>query len=223
MLAPCINDQLYGISGNNNLSQLLLAHPKRNLLNFASLLSGESFVAKPRVATNTQPVQQLPLRDEKEPRRFNDGKWAIQLRQLLNFRQTFGHCLVPHTFPPNPFLARWVKRQRRQYKLMMEGKHSTMTPERVRILNNTGFVWDSHEAIWKFRLHQLHQFKKIHGHCLVPSGYPAEPQLATWVKCQRRQYKLYSKDQSSGITAERIMTLNEIGFEWEIRSCRERN
>uniref|UniRef100_A0A7S4I127 Helicase-associated domain-containing protein n=1 Tax=Odontella aurita TaxID=265563 RepID=A0A7S4I127_9STRA len=43
--------------------------------------------------------------------------------------------------PAHPQLARWVKRQRYQYKLMSEGKRSTTTEERIRELERAGFVW----------------------------------------------------------------------------------
>eukprot|EP00540_Astrosyne_radiata_P003404 CAMPEP_0116844208 /NCGR_PEP_ID=MMETSP0418-20121206/12535_1 /TAXON_ID=1158023 /ORGANISM="Astrosyne radiata, Strain 13vi08-1A" /LENGTH=334 /DNA_ID=CAMNT_0004475085 /DNA_START=36 /DNA_END=1040 /DNA_ORIENTATION=- len=149
---------------------------------------------------------------------FHEEKWNARLKELIAYRKEHGDCLVPHTYNPNPQLARWVKRQRRQYKLMLEGRASTMTPERLKILNDIDFVWDSHEAAWHEKLNELNTYRKVHGNCLVPSNYKKNPQLATWVKCQRRQYKLYWEGRPSAMTPDRIVQLEKLGFEWEIRS-----
>ena len=151
-------------------------------------------------------------------RPYQAEKWQERFDELIIFRNEQGHCLVPHTFPANAALARWVKRQRYQYKLLQDGKQSSMTPDRIKILEEINFVWDSHEAAWQERLAELLEFKVENGNCLVPSNCPAQPQLATWVKCQRRQYKLYWEGRPSNMTVERIMILEKHGFEWELRS-----
>jgi len=110
-----------------------------------------------------------------------------------------------------------VKRQRRQYKLLQSGKPSTMTMDRVAILEDAGFVWDSHEVSWREKLQELILYRQKNGNCLVPSSYKKNSQLATWVKCQRRQYKLFCDGKPSGMTASRIEQLNAIDFCWEIR------
>lgn len=148
---------------------------------------------------------------------FHEEKWDQKLQELIDFRAANGHTLVPHTYDPNPQLARWVKRQRRQYKLMQAGKTSTMTPARVQILEQVGFVWDSHEVGWREKVQELDQYRSQHGDCLVPSSYRDNPQLATWVKCQRRQYKLYWEGKPAGMNPERIAELDRVGFCWEIR------
>ena len=93
---------------------------------------------------------------------------------------------VPHCYQKNIGLARWVKRQRYQYKLMIDGHQSTMTEERVKLLEDIGFIWDSHAATWEERLNELREYKRINGDCNVPSSYEKNPKLATWIKCQRR-------------------------------------
>lgn len=155
---------------------------------------------------------------------FHEEKWSFHYKELLQFKKETGHCLVPHTFPAKPHLARWVKRQRRQYKLRLEGnKNSTMTPERIDILNEIGFVWDSHEVIWNERFSQLVSFKQKVGHCRVPSYCKDCPQLASWVKCQRRQYKLFWEEgKGSSMTMDRIKLLNSIGFIWEVHPGRKK-
>mmetsp|Transcript_691 Transcript_691/g.1061 ORF Transcript_691/g.1061 Transcript_691/m.1061 type:complete len:268 (-) Transcript_691:298-1101(-) len=152
----------------------------------------------------------------------HEKKWNIYLEQLRDFKKTHGHCLVPHTFPENQHLARWVKRQRRQYKLMLKGQTSSnMTEERVDILNKEGFIWDSHDIIWRERFKQLFEYKNLYGHTRVPSSCcKGHPGLANWVKCQRRQHKLFLEGKRSSISAERTQLLNDVGFIWEVNNKR---
>eukprot|EP00553_Chaetoceros_curvisetus_P002123 CAMPEP_0204625150 /NCGR_PEP_ID=MMETSP0717-20131115/10898_1 /ASSEMBLY_ACC=CAM_ASM_000666 /TAXON_ID=230516 /ORGANISM="Chaetoceros curvisetus" /LENGTH=407 /DNA_ID=CAMNT_0051640773 /DNA_START=42 /DNA_END=1265 /DNA_ORIENTATION=+ len=160
-------------------------------------------------------------KDSKRFKPFHEEKWNEHLDQLRAFKKKFGHCLVPHTFPENQHLARWVKRQRRQYKLMLTGnKCSTMTQERVDILNDEGFIWDSHDIVWRERYNQLVEYKAKHGHTRVPSYCQENPQLASWVKCQRRQYKLFWEGKRSSMSAERTELLESIGFTWEVKKQR---
>merc|ERR1712159_188705 len=92
-------------------------------------------------------------------RAYQAENWTEKFEELLQFRDQHGHCLVPNCHPDNPALAQWTKRQRYQYKLKMDGKRSTITDERVRALDEAGFVWDSHKAVWAERLEELKEFK----------------------------------------------------------------
>lgn len=156
--------------------------------------------------------------DSQRFKRFHEEKWSHRYKELLVFHREFGHSAVPHTFPRNPQLARWVKRQRRQYKLRRDARPSTMTLERLQLLDSVGFVWDSHDVNWREKLMALDTFRSEHGHCNVPSNY-TDKKLATWVKCQRRQYKLHVDRKPSAMTEQRIRELENRGFEWEIRSA----
>jgi len=113
--------------------------------------------------------------------------WMEKYEELLDFRLSNGHCLVPNQYPANPSLAEWVKRQRYQYKLKGMGKHSSMSDDRVVALEKLGFVWNSHDAVWEERLKELKQYKNLFGNTNVPSKYEPNPQLAIWIKRQRRQ------------------------------------
>jgi hypothetical protein len=154
-------------------------------------------------------------------RPYQAGQWTEKFAELCEYRKKMGHCLVPHTYNENLALARWVKRQRYQYKLMVEGKASTMTEDRVKALEDIGFVWDSQGAAWGDRLEELRQFKEEFSHCNVPSNYSENPRLATWIKCQRRQYKLYTEGKPSNMTPQRVNELEKLGFEWELRSYKK--
>jgi len=166
----------------------------------------------------------------KHAQESNDGRfrcyqslmWNMRFNDLLEYQKRTGNCHVPLTYNDDPTLARWVKRQRYQYKAMMEGKFSTMTEERVKALEGIGFIWDSQGTVWRDRLRELIEFKRIHKHCNVPSNYSKNPSLAVWVKCQRRQYKLYKEGKPSTIVSQRIRDLEHIGFQWLLCSYHSR-
>jgi hypothetical protein len=93
-------------------------------------------------------------------------------KKLEQFQKENGHCLIPLNWSNNPSLAYWVKRQRYQFRMKREGKHSTLTEERQHLWEALGFVWDSHAAGWEERWKELGEFKERHGHCDVPKKYP---------------------------------------------------
>lgn len=122
------------------------------------------------------------------PRRFRiyqEDQWMVKYQELKDFVRRTGHTFVPHGVPEKNSLARWAKRQRYQLKLRSEGKESTMTDHRIALLDELGFVWSSHATIWEERLAELKQFQQDMGHCNVPSQYPINQKLATWVKVSR--------------------------------------
>ncbi|KAL3935649.1 MAG: hypothetical protein SGBAC_008869 [Bacillariaceae sp.] len=148
-------------------------------------------------------------------RQFYVEQWDTRYDDLIEYRKKNGHCCIPYDYPPNPSLARWVKRQRYQYKLYIEKLPSAMTKQRVQALDKLGFIWDARLAIWERRLAELKLFRAKHGHCNVPSTYQASKSFAAWMQSQRRQYKLHGTSRPTAIAQYRIEALNRLGFEWE--------
>lgn len=74
-------------------------------------------------------------------RRKGQPTWDLKFDELTEYCQEHGDCLVPTKYAENPALGRWVSTQRAQYKLMQENKPTTMTEERVKMLESLGFVW----------------------------------------------------------------------------------
>jgi hypothetical protein len=191
--------------------------------------------AKARIAAVSQMAAAVPVVPAAQPaddsdsdsgsgsgvlkyRQYQAENWSERYEALIEFRKNHGHCLVPNSYPEDVALAQWVKRQRYQYKLKQEGKRSTLSDERVEALENIGFVWDSHRAVWDERFNELIDYKRVNGNCNVPSRYTDNRQLAVWVKRQRRQYKFYRTNKPSSMTEERITRLESIGFEWDLRT-----
>merc|ERR1712125_110275 len=69
---------------------------------------------------------------------------------------------------------------------------------------------------------EIKEYSLKHGNCNVSSSYISchGSQLSSWVKCQRRQYKMFKENLACNMTKERISKLEGIGFEWELRRCR---
>lgn len=79
-----------------------------------------------------------------------DRLWYQRLEDLIQYKKQHGNCLVPLRYGLNPKLGRWVVTQRQQYHLkkiqdeegVEEGKmKSMMTEERMKTLEELGFVW----------------------------------------------------------------------------------
>jgi len=67
--------------------------------------------------------------------------WNRKFQELKVYKNTFGNCMVPQRYQANPQLGTWVHTQRRQYKLMIEGKKSSMTRDKAQALDSLGFFW----------------------------------------------------------------------------------
>jgi hypothetical protein len=145
----------------------------------------------------------------------HSDRWNDKFTELRAFIQANGHARIPVRYKQNLPLSKWAKRQRYQWKLKQEGKHSTLTDSREVLLDELGFLWDIRMTIWEERFEDLLQYQKANGHCNVPVSCVEYPKLGTWVKCQRRQWKLRYNGQQSSMTPSRSAKLEAIGFSWE--------
>lgn len=70
----------------------------------------------------------------------HDAAWEENFLLLFLFWREHSHCHVPKQLQQ---LSSWAKRQRRLYKLWQANRPSTLSAERVRRLNELGFVWNA--------------------------------------------------------------------------------
>ena len=139
--------------------------------------------------------------------------WTDMIKSLESFKAETGHCNVPQNFSKNPKLGTWVSCQRTKFNLLMDGKKSSMTEERMRQLNKIGFDWGSHNYdAWGEMYKVLHLYKEKHGDCNVP--FVENQKLCRWVQRQRAHFKLLKCGKKSHMTEEKIAKLNKIGFKW---------
>jgi hypothetical protein len=86
-----------------------------------------------------------------------------------------------------------------------------LTEDRLKRLNELGFVWHQKINQWEEGFSYLERFQEREGHCRVPRSFSAEDgyRLGSWISNQRTK-----KDE---LTAERIKRLDDIGFAWSVK------
>ena len=88
-------------------------------------------------------------------------------------------------------------------------KNKKMNVERIKQLQDLGFVWDLQEANFDANLSLLKEYKVDERHCNVPRAYKkGKVALGSWVNDLRKAYK------KGKMNVEHIKQLDELGFEW---------
>jgi hypothetical protein len=207
LLLSTVKDDIYS----------LLDRPSENTPK-VDLQSSSTMDVVDRSVTNDGDEDSVNTSGSLQFRPYQSEQWDERFQELVEYQQNNGHCLIPVRWKENPALALWVKRQRYQSRLKSEGKHSTLTLARHLALEKLGFLWHSRGVAWDDRFSELKAFQDQHGHCHIPSYYAKNSPLAIWVKCQRRQFKLFVACGKSSMTKERIARLSSIGFVWNPRN-----
>lgn len=155
----------------------------------------------------------------------NRLKWSRKYDELVRYKEIHGTCVVPRCDKDNIELGRWVNGQRVQFRNLQDGKRSTLTRERMDLLEAIGFEWHvdqlRNRIEWSQKFDALIRYKEIHGNCLVPRVYKENPGLGIWVNTQRVSYRKVRDGKSTALIRERVEKLEAIGFEWEGRKRSE--
>jgi hypothetical protein len=203
----------------------------------------ESTSTSTSTSTTTPPASTLTLAVKKQRQPPTRVSWDHRLQQLAQFKAQHGSLLIPIRYKLNPSLGKFVHNTREQYKLYNkqtpEGykKKCSLTAERIQQLETLGFVWSTQrthqqELDWKARYEQLVEFKKNHGHCLVPHGYATDPSFAEWIHRQRTTYASMNNNNNTTTTTttttssaennltfrERMDMLQQLGFNFTVHS-----
>ena len=136
----------------------------------------------------------------------NEALWNENLQQLRKFKHIHEHCAVPLHYNPNPSLGFWVNVQRKEMKKLKKGKPSLLSEERIKALNEIGFVWDVYEAAWNEKFQELIIFKKVHGHIRVSKS---NKKLYGWLARQRKNYMKFINGTKSPLILERKTLLDQ--------------
>jgi superfamily II DNA or RNA helicase len=131
-----------------------------------------------------------------------DSQWEEMFIALSEYKEKYGHCNVPRQWVENKKLATWIRTQRGEYQ---KGK---LSEDRIKRLEEIGFVWEKLESQWEEMFTMLKEYKDKCGDCNVPKQWAENKQLATWIRTQREEY------QKGKLSNDRIKRLEEIGFEW---------
>ncbi|MDC0306473.1 Helicase associated domain protein [Akkermansiaceae bacterium] len=129
----------------------------------------------------------------------NEELWEQQFQALEAYQKRHGDCLVPRS--KNEKLAAWLNTQK------TSRKKGTLESQKIKRLDELGFIWNPFERAWNENLKRLKSYRKEHGDCLVPY----KTQLGKWVGTQRMDKK------KGRLDAKRIKRLDEVGFVWEVK------
>lgn len=147
--------------------------------------------------------------------------WDDRFKQLQKFHDRYGHVEVPSDTMNDdddeeefPGLHYWVRTQRTEYRCYQQGMQSTMTNERVKLLNSLAFNWSPNEKAWESRIKELKAYREKNGHLRVTLAENYE--LTVWLKHVRQQYKIFQMERwESRLTPDRIEQLDDLGIDWD--------
>lgn len=136
-------------------------------------------------------------------------RWNSMYKQLMAFKQKYGHFLVPSSPKKYKQLTEWLWYHRSRWTTLDKSKR-----EKLEAIGYEPF--SAKQQKWQAMFLQLKHFKKKHGHCRVPSRFVDNRELGVWVATQRNHKK-------RGLMLEwRKEKLNELGFEWDFEEEREK-
>jgi len=169
----------------------------------------------------------------KSPGSTNKEKWEDNFVKLTIFKAKNGHCRITQGQCDRSFYS-WINRQRHLYKAFKQGKKTSLNDEKIKRLNELGFVWNVYDSkhfklydaslnggipprpkTWEEFLEELKSYKLLHGDTCVPQSSGAHPDLADWVERQQEAHKQLSLGKESHLTLEKVVKLNCLGFVWE--------
>jgi len=179
--------------------------------------SGNSDAVSNKAGSTTKQRQGNKALENKPSSR--NAKWMESYNDLKKYKHEYGNCIVPRGFVFNPRLAVWVAEQRKQYKLRLDGRNSSITAERIALLEQVDFAWNAQEAAWERHMADLKAFKEENGDCLVPVNHPNYPKLGLWVKEQRRHFNFLKRGKPSHMTDSRYVELSGLGFCWDTQEA----
>ena len=132
-----------------------------------------------------------------------DFQWKRGFDALCTYKREYGNCGAPQSFVTNSgfHLGRWIHSQR-QYK-------DALSDERMRCLNDIGFIWDPLDQQFENGLKELINYKNQFGDCLVKAEHVSSSgfRLGGWVRRVRSKQNALAVDYRN--------KLNEIGFIWK--------
>ena len=160
----------------------------------------------PRGNRNLNPGMKKPGTPRANSAKYR-ASWAARYEELLEFKETHGHCNVPRRYELNKKLGVWVHMNRVKFK------KEQLSVDRVAKLKDIGFVWRINKRTeWTSHYEDLIRYKEEHGHCNVPQDYKLNKALGEWVKNTRAYFR------DGALSETRIAMLNELGFVWKSRT-----
>jgi len=135
----------------------------------------------------------------------NEEKWQQGYKAFVAYQKEFPDTSVPQNAEYHGFnLGSWVANQRTAYN------KGTLSPERIKLLEEAGIIWDSFEEAWRQGYKAFVAYQKEFPDSPVPANSEYHGlNLGRWVGHQRTYYN------KGTLSPERIKLLEEAGFVWD--------
>jgi hypothetical protein len=166
-------------------------------------------------------LRRRPLSDERR-KRLNDAgfvwsyiseRWQIRFRELVDYKNKFGHFVIPLKLNEYNELRIWTQKMRSK---KINKKRKILSADKIKLLDSIGFTWDPELVRWENNFNNLVQFKAENGHCHPLIKNNRFEGLGNWI-VRLRKYK-------HKLTIEQIAKIDSLGFEWDTyKALRERN
>ena len=132
------------------------------------------------------------------------GFWDEKYGELLTYKAEHGDTNVPLRYDTN--LGTWVVNQR------IVRKKGILSPERIKRLDETNFIWDTLDFQWEARFSELLTYKAEHGDMYVPQS--CSTGLGQWIANQKGNL------ERGELNPDRKRRLDEVGFVWGFRDTK---
>ena len=145
-----------------------------------------------------------------------DTAWQTQYQALVQYVAQHGHAHVPehggggstplatvpgpanatigssnNNSPSDWFsLGQWCMNQRTAYRRHVQGLSSSLTPDKIQLLQDLNFTWNLRETKWYRRLHQAKLYYEQHGHVHISPHDATHKELRLWLSVQRYYYNV---------------------------------
>ena len=93
------------------------------------------------------------------------------------------------------------------------GLTSSLTKERLALLEKVEFQWDARQAKWEMKYRELVEHVRINGPGSIPAAR-ANSRLWNWIGNQRKQYRQLMRGEETPLDGSRKELLDELGFPW---------
>ena len=212
------------VSGDNTYNQKTL---KPSSSTYTACTKSKMQEVQQRLTSSTTSSKSTEKRNKAAsiPSEMNEKLFNERLDMLREFKKIHGHVNVPYTFKNSPLFS-WSGKVRKAYRQWKAGEKPCyfMNDERVKQLEEIGFIWEVKSPImqkrFEKRLNELREFRKEYGHVdLTLKSHPEHKALAIWCKNIKAAYKTRLKGDrhSHAISEEKIKRLEELGFNWNLK------
>ena len=133
----------------------------------------------------------------------NEYEWELGFKSFSKLLQSENLSnSSSHVYEHRYGIKSWASNNR--------SRREMLSNERIKRLNDIGFVWDVRDDKWAEGFSKLLQFKETEGHCGVPTSLKIDGfNLGQWASVRRSSADM--------ISPERKQQLDDIGFVWDVR------